>query len=347
MKNNFRILIKSIFFTLFVALQFMTGLQAQKSTKTNVYVWNFKTNVPTIKRFAEKFTDDFETALISLDKYTVLQRRNHNLVLEHRDMENFISNVKNLPAEAMDKLKTIRAEIVVFGQLMEDVDSGIYEVSVFFQNLSSGEIHKKESIIIEKALIRSNSHRKEYMKDLIDKLHAKEILMAKKEILIAKNEQFTFISKKMNTYMVKVKDVQIAFRDIIDIALKKEEYFKELEGTINDYNEIFIDLNDNGEKYLLDFESIWGKSYGKDLETIYNGIMEDIHKKHILKFNEVRKKIWAYRKSQSNKKEREKLHAEIIKDSKNSSSGLKEEIREIEDQIEDLFFNVKKEMRNQ
>ena len=101
------------------------------------------------------------------------------------------------------------------------------------------------------------------------------------------------------------------FNDIIEIALKKEEFFKELENTIYAYNNIFNDLNDNREAYLLGFESVFGKAYGNDLETIYKGIMDDIHKKHILKLNNVRKKIWTYRGSQTNRKERERIKKEI------------------------------------
>jgi len=254
-------------------------------------------------------------------------------------MESEISNIKNLPTETVDKLKNISAEIVVFGELMEDTDSGVYEVTVFFQNLSNGEIPKKESVIIEKALIKSNSHRKEYMKSLMKKLHAKEILEAK-------NKQLSFISKKTDTYMVRVKDVQTAFDDIIDIALEKEEFFKELENTINNYNAIFIDLNNNREQYLLDFESVFGKAYGNDFETVYKGIMDDIHKKHILKLNTVRKKIWDYRKNQKNKKERERIKKEIIRDSENSTLGLNVAIDKVEDDINRLFFSIKKDMRD-
>lgn len=337
MKNNLINFIKSLSFILLVIIQFTTSIQAQ-NTKTNVYVWDFKTNDDSIKKFAEKFTEDFETELIKLDNYTVLQRRNHNEVLAHRAMENTISNVKNLPADAVIKLKTIKAEIVIFGELMEDEESGIYEVTVFFQNLSNGEIPKKENIIIEKALIKSNSHRKQYMKSLITKLHAREILEAK-------NEQLGFISKKMDTYMVKVKDVQTAFDDIISLALKNEEYFKELENTINAYNKIFVDLNDNKEKYLLDFESVFGKTYGSELETAYNGIMNDIHKKYILKLNKVRKKILDFRDGQKSKSERERLGKEIIRDSENSTIGLTVAIDKVEDELDRLFFNIKAEMR--
>lgn len=131
MKNNIRILINSLSVILIVVTQLTPAVHAQKNIKTNVYVWDFKTTDDGIKKFAEKFTDDFETELIKLDKYTVLQRRNHSLVLVHQDMENKISNVKNLSSETVNKLKTIRAEIVVFGELLEDEDSGIYEVIVF------------------------------------------------------------------------------------------------------------------------------------------------------------------------------------------------------------------------
>jgi len=337
MKNNFRNFIKNLIFIGLTIVQFMANVHAQNS-KTNVYVWDFKTNDDTIEKFAEKFTEDFETELIKLENYTVLQRRNHSQVLMHRDMENRISNVENLSADTVDKLKTIKAEMVVFGELMEDEESGIYEVIVFFQNLDNGEIPKKESIIIEKALIKSNSHRKKYMESLIMKLHAKEILEAK-------NERLGFISKKMDTYMVRVKDVQTAFEDIINLALKNEDYFKELENTINAYNKIFMDLNANQEKYLLDFEAVFGKSYGRDLEMAYNGILNDIHKKHILKLNSVRKKILDFRDGQNSKNERERLGKEIIRDSENSTLGLTVAIDKVEDELDQLFIKIKTEMR--
>lgn len=338
MRNNFKVFIKSFSLMLFVALQLVAAVQAQ-NTKTNIYVWDFNTDDETIKKYAEKYTDDFETELIKLDEYRVLQRRSHNLVLEHRNMESEISNIKNLPTETVDKLKNISAEIVVFGELMEDTDSGVYEVTVFFQNLNNGEIPKKESVIIERALIKSNSHRKKYMKNLMKKLHAKEVLEAK-------NKQLSFISKKMDTYMVKVKDAKIAYSDIISLALEKEEFFKELENTIYAYNDIFNDLNDNREAYILGFESVFGKAYGNDFETVYKGIMDDIHKKHILKLNNVRKKIYAYRGSQKNKKERERIKKEIIRDSENSTLGLNVAIDKVEDDIDRLFFSIKKDMRD-
>ncbi|MFD1163817.1 hypothetical protein [Hwangdonia seohaensis] len=337
MRNNVNMFIKSLGLILIVATQLVVTVQAQNS-KTNVYVWDFKTGDETIEKYAEKFTDDFETELIKLDKYTVLQRRNHNLVLAHRNMENAISNVKNLPTETVDKLKTIKAEMVVFGELMEDTDSGIYEVTVFFQNLGNGEIPKKESVIIQKALIKSNTHRKDYMKNLIGKLHAKEIIEAK-------NKQFGFISKKMDTYMIRVKDVQTAFDDTIVNALDYEEYFKDLENTIKAYNSIFSDLNDNGEKYLLDFESVFGKAYGKDFESVYKGIIDNIHKKHILKLNDIRKKIWDYQKKQNNKKERERIKKDIIRDSKNSTIGLNTAIDNVENDMDKLFSKIKEDLR--
>ncbi|WP_282124455.1 hypothetical protein [Algibacter mikhailovii] len=330
---------KYILFMICVLFSFSSTV-AQKNTKTNIYVWDFKYSDTNIEEFADKLTDDFETELIKLDNYAVLQRRNHNLVLIHRDMENSISNVTNLSSEALDQLKTIQAEVVVFGELEKDEGSGVYEVTVFFQNLQSGKIPKKESVIIPLALINSNTHRKAYMKQLIEKLHAKEILKAK-------NDQFSFISKKLDTYLIKVKDVQIAYRDILDIALKNESYFKELEGTITSYNAIFNDLNDNGERYLIDFESVWGKTYGRDLENIYHDIMEDIHKKHILKLNDVRKKIWDYRSNQTSKNTRKQLKQEIMLDSKNSTLGLTADIDKTEDQIETLYNNLKTDMRTE
>ena len=41
---------------------------AQKNTKTNIYVWDFKYSDTNIEEFADKLTDDFETELIKYMK---------------------------------------------------------------------------------------------------------------------------------------------------------------------------------------------------------------------------------------------------------------------------------------
>lgn len=338
MSNIKKIIVKQllILVCVFVAVPF--ALNAQGAAKVDIYVWDFNANTSEIEKYAAMLTEDFETELVKLKDYSVLQRRNHNLVVAHRDMEDAITNVTGLPSETINQLKTLRAEQVAFGKLIDDEESGVYEVTVFFQDLNNGEIQKKESISIDRPLLSSNSHRKQYMKKLIDKLHAQELLEAQ-------NEQYVFVSEKFETYILRVKDVQIAFDDIIDIALRNEAYFRELEETIDAYNKIFIDLNANGEKYISGFEAVWGKAYGKDLESIYNDIMNDIHQKHILEMNDVRTQILEYRANQGNKKELKRLKQEIIRNSKDSSIGLTADIDKVEDQMDRLFLNLKAEMR--
>lgn len=176
-----------------------------------VYVWDFSVSDPSIKKIGSMLTNDFETELINSGLYTVLERRRFNRVLAQQNLEAKIAEIQNLPTVSMDSLKAIRAGVVIFGEVKDDIDSGVYEVTVTFQKLNE-VILRKGSILIGRGLIADNQTRKKYMKDLVDLLHAKELLAAKKE-------QYDLVSKTLATYIIRVKDVQKRFQDIARFAL--------------------------------------------------------------------------------------------------------------------------------
>ncbi len=101
--------------------------------------------------------------------------------MPHRDMENSIVNIRDLPSSYMDSLKSIKADVVIFGELNFDTGSGVYEVVVTFQNLNE-IILKKEVVSIKKSLIDDNQFRRDFMRDLINQLHAKEVFKVKETI---------------------------------------------------------------------------------------------------------------------------------------------------------------------
>lgn len=301
-----------------------------------VYVWDFRVSDESIKKIGNQLTNDFETELINSGLYTVLERRQYNRVLAHKNMQTEMAEIRNLPLASLDSLRAFQAGVVIFGEVKDDIDSGEYEVIVTFQSLSE-VILRKGSILIKRGLIRDNQTRKNAMKDLLDRLHANELLAAKKE-------QYDLVSKVLATYMVRVKDVQKEFRDMARFAFNDQNYFNALAEKIEEYNEIFDDLHNNGAKYHMDFSKKWMEPRGQELNTIFDGILNDIHKTHILKLDKVRIAIGEYGRSTLSNGEKKKMREEILKDVDEITGNLKTQIDIMDLKISTFHSHLRVEM---
>lgn len=301
-----------------------------------VYVWDFSVSDSSIEEIGTMLTNDFETELINSGLYTVLERRRYQRVLAHQNLAKKIADVQNMPAAARDTLKANRAGVVIFGEVKDDIDSGVYEVTVTFQKLNE-VILRKGSILIGRGLIRDNQTRKQFMKDLVDVVHAKELLAAKKE-------QYNSISNLLETYIIRVRDVRKEFHDVTKYALEDRNYLNEIIDIVGNYNASFNELNNHGAKYQTDFSKHWGVVRGQELQAIIDNILDDIHKTYILKLDKVRLAISDYRQSELSKKEKKKRKAEILKDVKNTTDDLKTQIDIIDLKINTFLSQLRIEM---
>ncbi|NAS13188.1 hypothetical protein [Poritiphilus flavus] len=320
--------------TVFLVLLLTTDVLSQK--KDSLYVWDFTVSHPELKRIGEMLTNDFETELIGLGWYTVLERRKYNRVQAHLDMENRISDFNNLSTASKDSLRKIRAGVVIFGEVKDDFESGQYEVTVAFQRLD-GEKFRQDFTLIGRGLINDNQTRKNKMRELVQKLHSKEF----KE---AKRSQFERVSEKLSTYMVRVKNVQKGFQDIARFAMNNDNYFEELGQTIIDYNLIFDDLHNNGSRYHMDFTKNWDRERGRKLKSILDGIMNDIHKTCVLKLDKVRMDIWEYRTKSMSKNEKKAKKEEIIRGVRTTTDDLKRQIDIMDIEISTFLSHLTTEM---
>ncbi|TMM58023.1 hypothetical protein FEE95_00940 [Maribacter algarum] len=301
-----------------------------------VYVWDFSVSDDSIRKIGNQLTNDFETELINSGLYTVLERRRYNRVMAHKNMETEMAEIRSLPLASLDSLRAFQAEVVIFGEVKDDIDSGEYEVIVTFQSL--GEvILRKGSILIKRGLIRDNLTRKNAMKKLLDRLHAHELLAAKKE-------QYDQVSRVLATYMVRVKDVQKEFQDMANFAFDNQNYFNALAEKIEDYNEVFDDVHNNGATYHMNFSKHWNKPRSQELEAILSGILNDIHKTNILKLDKVRIAIGEYGRSTYSNSEKKKMREEILKDIKIITNDLDTQIDIMDLKINTFQSQLKIEM---
>lgn len=333
---------KYVFPLVLSCLLFVPPCEAKNSAKvlvandSVVYVWDFTVSGPSIKKIGNQLTNDFETELINSGLYTVLERRRYHRVLAHQNLENEIADIQNLSATSIDSLKAIKAGVVIFGEVKDDIESGEYEVTVTFQSLSE-VILRKGSILMKRGLINDNQTRKNAMKELLDLLHSKELMAAKKE-------QFEIVSKVLSTYMVRVKDVQKEYRDISSFAFNDQNYFDALGQKITAYNEVFDDLHNNSAKYHMDFAKKWKASRAQDLDAIFSGILDDIHKTHILKLDRVRVKIGNYGQSDLKSSEKKKMRQDILEDVMEITDGLKTQIDILDLKISTFQSQIRAEM---
>ncbi|WP_149274915.1 hypothetical protein [Pareuzebyella sediminis] len=326
----------------FWALFFNNVLAKEQNIASNdsiVYVWDFSVSDPSIREIGTMLTNDFETELINSGLYTVLERRRYNRVLAHQNLENKIADIQNLPAASIDSLKANRAGVVIFGEVKDDIDSGVYEVTVTFQGLSE-VILRKGSVLIGRGLIRDNQTRKEYMKELLDKVH-------RKELLAAKNSQYHTISKLLETYIIRVKDVSKEFKDVTKYALDHPEYTGEIVKVVNNYNTIFNDINGNGSKYLMEFGQYWPPTKSQELQIIFNNILDETHKTHILKLDKIRTAILEYQTHSGSKKEKEKKKADILKNLERNIDDLNRQVDILDLRIHTFLSYLQTEMNNE
>ncbi len=317
-------------------LEPMANVNAQGYEPTHVYVWDFGVSHAHLGKYATVYRNDFETELIKLNRFTVLERRRYDRIMAHQDMENNISDIRKLSPNSRDSLKANKADAVFFGELIYHDESGKYQVKVTFQHLN-GNILKQGDILIDKAKIDDIELSKVFMRKLLGDLYAGEVLAARKK-------QYDHVSSLLRSYLASIKDVSIAFGSIADFAFKDEKYYKELEQTVYNYNDLWRNLDSNRGKYLTDFESVWGPPYARRFESIYSEIMDNIHVTEILPLNKVREDIWNYRERALKKKEKERMKKKIMENVDDMVDDLQEETIEIKTRINFFLDDLKREM---
>ncbi|TMU57460.1 hypothetical protein [Flagellimonas algicola] len=304
------------------------------SERPALYVWDFSTEIPELKNVASELTSDFETELINLDRYRILDRRNYSRLVSVQKIEEEASDIKNLTNSSIDNLEVNKAEIVVFGELKENVNSGEYNLTVIFQKLN-GEISRKSSIFIRRGLISDNTTREESIRKLILQLHEREI----KE---TQQKELESISNLLYTYLLRVEEVWRSYGDI-SFMLDAPSYPVEFSNQIEAYNEIFERIHNNRDKIISDFSTNWDKAQTQVLNEIIESIIYDVHERNILKLDQVRMEIDRYRLEKS-KKVKKRLREEIIQKTRKWTGDLQFSIELLKVKTESFLNDLRSKL---
>lgn len=125
----------SIFFAaiLYSVIVFGAALPVQAKTAFNVYIWEFGTRNGTRDEATRNITHEFETAFIGTQCCTVLERRNYDRLLQQKENEKAVMSIDGITDASVNTLKTLEADVIMFGEVYDDIASGEVKVSAVFR----------------------------------------------------------------------------------------------------------------------------------------------------------------------------------------------------------------------
>ena len=139
----------------------------------NVAVWDFTTRDGEDDQMTENFTYEFEEALVNYGGVSVLERRNMDRLVAVIENERAVQDILQMSESAINDLKQIGVEQVVFGEIYDDIDGGEISIRVTFQELN-GEKALVKSTYMRRGLLSDGRSRRDKMKELVESLSPTE-----------------------------------------------------------------------------------------------------------------------------------------------------------------------------
>jgi hypothetical protein len=166
---------KCLLLLLSVFIEITISSQASSSQKFIVYAWEFTTSNNEINSLTKSFTNEFEEELIQSKIFTVLERRNFNKLLSHKDNERAILKIEDIPTNTLDSLKFKQANSVIFGEVFDDIESGQVKITATLQKFDGTSV-SKNSVDLSRGKRFDAESRREKMKELVEKFREEKIV---------------------------------------------------------------------------------------------------------------------------------------------------------------------------
>jgi hypothetical protein len=139
------------------------------SAADHVVVWDFATRDGKRTDVTASLTIEFEEALGQKNAFRVIERRKIAQLQEVISNEKMLRDIGQISKTGAAELKKFGANVVVFGEVFDDIDSGDVTVTVSFQNFA-GEKLLIKSVLMRRALIRDATSRRERMNALVESI---------------------------------------------------------------------------------------------------------------------------------------------------------------------------------
>lgn len=166
---------RNIFSGLFISFTIASVFLADKIWANDVlkdktvYIWNFDAKDTSSNDLAESVTEEFEQALIKSRTCIVLQRRHYQKLFNQRQQEAGRKGLEGFDKASIEIIKSKDANLVIFGEVHDDNNSGQIKISAFVQDFNS-QILASESIYGPRSIKLDPQSRMEYIVKLVDLL---------------------------------------------------------------------------------------------------------------------------------------------------------------------------------
>ena len=135
----------------------------------NVYLWDFETVRKEKNDITEQLTNEVEDAFSQISSCKILQRRRYAELEEHRVNEEGIMDVQGLSSKVKEELQTIRAEMVLFGEIEQDFSFNI-KLRLRLQILATSQILRTISGVIKGSEMINVEKRKGAIQRIVNEL---------------------------------------------------------------------------------------------------------------------------------------------------------------------------------
>ncbi|HXG01253.1 MAG TPA: hypothetical protein VNL69_10705 [Bacteroidota bacterium] len=271
------------------------------------YVWDFAMRNGTRNELTRQLTVEFEEKLTQGGACTVLERRNFSRFIAQKDNERAILRLDGVSQATVDTLKSMDANTVVFGEVYDDVNSGSYKVTVTFQNFDNAK--RVWSVRIPRGIINDAGSREKAMGDLV-RMIEDEGKAAERET--NRRLYYLRISKTLNEFVLRAKNVKDAFRYLPDLAYGNKNIAEGLRNAVVQYNVAVESLRVNQDALPEEVSANWqNPELAENFRYLLRYALLDIHETEILVFNDMLVKIMAIlngRVASSNDVEMTKAH---------------------------------------
>jgi hypothetical protein len=159
----------ALLFTTCLVLSLVCSLAEASSAKPTVYVADFFTRDREITPLTTKLTSEFEFALSGTGRYDLLERRDFDQLRAQAKNEAAIAEISGMSGELVAALKTRSADMVVFGEVFDDIDSGQVSVTVSFVTFT-GEKKLMLNGKIPRGKVNDADSRSAAMEELVKKV---------------------------------------------------------------------------------------------------------------------------------------------------------------------------------
>lgn len=157
---------KLLFILCLLPLLSQTVVQGQ-SVGSNVIVWDFVTRDGEKNSLTDNFTRAFEAALVQQGSLTIIERSPDLKSLIDRERE--VRDIFGISDAALSNLKVKGAEMVIFGDVYDDIESNEVNVTVTFQSFDGQKVLIK-SKLIPRDKIKDSLRRQKAMEELVENI---------------------------------------------------------------------------------------------------------------------------------------------------------------------------------